>query len=79
MLKYAGWDGIVIEGQADEPVWLDIRNDTVAIRNCSKLSLWGTDTWESRQSASDRRHASAVIRLAGEDMKTELAMRPPVR
>ena len=31
MLKYAGWDGIVIEGQADEPVWLDIRNDTVTI------------------------------------------------
>ena len=29
MLKYAGWDGIVIEGKASEPVWLDIRNDQV--------------------------------------------------
>jgi len=46
MLKFAGWDGIVIVGQADEPVWLDIRNDAVNIRNCSSLSLWGTDTWQ---------------------------------
>ena len=49
MLKYAGWDGIVIEGRADEPVWLDIRNRTVTIRNCSGLSLWGTDTWECQK------------------------------
>lgn len=50
MLKYAGWDGIVIEGRADEPVWLDIRNRTVTIRNCTGLSLWGTDTWECQKS-----------------------------
>lgn len=49
MLKYAGWDGIVIEGQADDHVWLDIRNDTVNIRKCSELSLWGTDAWECQQ------------------------------
>ncbi len=49
MLKYAGWDGIVIEGRADDHVWLDIRNDSVTIRNCSELSLWGTDTWECQQ------------------------------
>jgi len=49
MLKYAGWDGIVLEGRADEPVWLDIRNREVKIRNCSKLALWGTDTWECQQ------------------------------
>jgi aldehyde:ferredoxin oxidoreductase len=45
MLKYAGWDGIVIEGKADKPVWIDIRNNTIQIRDCSLLSLWGTDTW----------------------------------
>jgi aldehyde:ferredoxin oxidoreductase len=50
MLKYAGWDGIVIEGQADEPVWVDIRDEDVQIRNCAELSLWGTDTWECQQS-----------------------------
>jgi len=32
MLKYAGWDGIVIEGKADKPVWIDMRNEKVFIR-----------------------------------------------
>jgi aldehyde:ferredoxin oxidoreductase len=50
MLKYAGWDGIVIEGAADEPVWIDIRDGDVRIRDCAELSLWGTDTWECQQS-----------------------------
>ena len=36
MLKYAGWDGIVIEGKADRPVWVDIRNDQVAIRDAGR-------------------------------------------
>ena len=49
MLKYAGWDGIVIEGKADKPVWIDIRNDNVKIKDCSLLSLWGTDTWECQK------------------------------
>jgi aldehyde:ferredoxin oxidoreductase len=46
MLKFAGWDGIVIEGAAENPVWIDIRNEEVIIRNCSDLSLWGKDTWD---------------------------------
>ncbi|HSR35059.1 MAG TPA: aldehyde ferredoxin oxidoreductase N-terminal domain-containing protein [Anaerolineae bacterium] len=50
MLKYAGWDGIVIEGRADEPVWIDVRDEDVQIRDCAELSLWGTDTWECQQS-----------------------------
>ena len=40
MLKYAGWDGVVIEGQAEKPVWVDIRNGTVQIRDC-KIWLCG--------------------------------------
>jgi len=49
MLKHAGWDGIVIEGKSDKPVWVDIRNHTVWIRECSDLSLWGTDTWTCQE------------------------------
>ncbi len=49
LMKAAGWDGIVIEGKADQPVWLDVRNDDVKIRNCDSLSLWGTDTWECQK------------------------------
>ncbi len=49
MLKYAGWDGIAIQGQADSRVWIDIRNNDVKIRECSDLDLWGTDTWECQK------------------------------
>jgi len=47
MLKYAGWDGIVIEGKADRPVWVDIRNDTVMIKDAD--GLWGLDTWTTQE------------------------------
>src|SRR5512139_192619 len=47
MLKYAGWDGIVIEGKADTPVWVDIRNAQVTFRDAS--GLWGKDTWATQQ------------------------------
>jgi aldehyde:ferredoxin oxidoreductase len=46
MLKFAGWDGIVLEGKADVPVWLDIRNHRVQIRDAQEL--WGLDTWETQ-------------------------------
>ncbi len=47
MLKYAGWDGIVIEGRADKPVWLDIRNQDVNINDAGEL--WGMDTWQTQE------------------------------
>jgi aldehyde:ferredoxin oxidoreductase len=47
MLKYAGWDGIVIEGKAESPVWIDIRDGEIEIKDAG--SLWGLDTWETQQ------------------------------
>jgi aldehyde:ferredoxin oxidoreductase len=49
MLKFAGWDGIVIQGRAEEPVWIDIRDGEVRIRNCAPLSLWGKETWDCQK------------------------------
>ena len=46
MLKQAGYDAIVIEGRASSPVWVDIRNNKVAIRDAGEL--WGKDTWETQ-------------------------------
>ena len=46
MLKYAGWDGIVIEGKADTPVWIDIRDKEIKIRDAKKL--WGLDAWDTQ-------------------------------
>ncbi len=47
MLKYASWDGVVIEGSADKPVWIDIRNEEVAIRDAQ--ALWGKDAWDTQR------------------------------
>ncbi len=49
MLKFAGWDGIVVEGASDVPVWVDIRDDDIQIRECEPLSLWGKDTQECQE------------------------------
>jgi aldehyde:ferredoxin oxidoreductase len=53
MLKFAGWDGIAIEGAADTPVWIDIRDGEVTIRDCRDLSLWGRDAWDSQETICD--------------------------
>ncbi len=47
MLKYAGYDGLVIEGKADEPTWVNIINEDIEFRNAE--SLWGLDTWETQE------------------------------
>ncbi|MCP4716895.1 MAG: aldehyde:ferredoxin oxidoreductase [Deltaproteobacteria bacterium] len=47
MLKFAGWDGIVIGGKADSPVWVDIRDEGVTFRDGA--SLWGLDTWQAQE------------------------------
>jgi aldehyde:ferredoxin oxidoreductase len=49
MLKFAGWDGVVIQGKADKPVWIDIRDGKVRIRDCAPLSLWGKETWDCQE------------------------------
>ncbi len=46
MLKLAGWDGVVVEGRADKPVWINIINDQVKIEDAKEL--WGLDTYETQ-------------------------------
>src|SRR4030042_5738290 len=49
-LKYAGWDGVVVEGAVsgtDDPVWVNIINDKVTIE--SARTLWGLDTMETQE------------------------------
>ncbi len=50
-LKYAGWDGIVIEGASSSPVWVNIVNDKVTFEDAS--GLWGLDTFTAQQKIWD--------------------------
>ena len=44
-VKAAGYDGLLITGQADKPVYLEIDDERVAIKDASHL--WGLDTYET--------------------------------
>ena len=46
MLKLAGWDGIVLEGKSDRPVWINVINDKVTVEDAR--SLWGLNTYETQ-------------------------------
>jgi len=47
MMKYAGYDGIILEGAAKKPVWINIVNDEVSFRNA--IGIWGLDTYETQK------------------------------
>ncbi|MBC2717078.1 MAG: aldehyde ferredoxin oxidoreductase family protein [Desulfobacteraceae bacterium] len=68
-LKKAGWDGIVIRGSADTPVYIEINDDVVQIKNADHL--WGKDTHTSQElmKTNDfKKAATMVIGPAGENL-----------
>ena len=69
-LKYAGYDGVVIEGAAEKPVYLWIDDEFVEIR--SAKSLWGATTGQTeervRKELKDEEIRVACIGPAGEKL-----------
>lgn len=50
MLKLAGYDSIAVVGKADAPVWIDIEDDRIQIRDASQTgdAIWGLDTYDTQ-------------------------------
>ncbi|MFC2022433.1 aldehyde ferredoxin oxidoreductase family protein, partial [Chloroflexota bacterium] len=69
-LKFAGYDNLVVEGRADRPVYLYIRDNRVEIRDAS--AIWGHDTYETptivRKQLSDPSARVICIGPAGENL-----------
>jgi len=67
-LKYAGYDGIVIVGKADRPVYLSILDGDVEIKDAD--NLWGLDTFKTQQVLIDSHHGASVLTIgpAGENL-----------
>ncbi len=68
-LKYAGFDAIVIHGQADWPVYLEIRDSEV--RLVEAQDLWGLDARETQLTLRGRLgHQTQVLTIgpAGENL-----------
>ncbi len=68
-LKFAGWDGIVLQGKSDKPVYLFIHDTNVEIRDAS--ALWGKNSVETRETL--KRDLGTLVKvittgIAGENM-----------
>ena len=51
-LKFAGWDGIVVEGASDKHVWINIKDDKITIEDAN--GVWGLDTWDTQNEIARR-------------------------
>jgi aldehyde:ferredoxin oxidoreductase len=65
-MKYAGYDGILILGKAERPVYLSIHDGDVEIKDAG--DLWGVETFEAQKvlMADDPEASILVIGPAGE-------------
>jgi aldehyde:ferredoxin oxidoreductase len=71
LMKAAGYDGIIITGKSDKPIYLWINNDEVEFRDASHL--WGkTDTHETqdmvKRELGNEKIAVAAIGPCGENL-----------
>jgi aldehyde:ferredoxin oxidoreductase len=64
MLKYAGYDGLVVTGRAPQPVYLWIENDRVEIRPAEKL--WGQGFFATDERLRAATHPDAVVAAIGQ-------------
>jgi aldehyde:ferredoxin oxidoreductase len=67
-LRWAGYDGIIVTGRSDKPVYLWINNSTVELRDASHL--WGMEAHQAQQAiraeVDDARASIALIGPGGE-------------
>jgi len=63
-LKYAGYDAIIIEGKADRPVWLFIRDGRVEIRDAKRF--WGTGIRRATLEISGEMGPDCVVAAIGQ-------------
>ncbi|MBW2369548.1 MAG: hypothetical protein JRH15_16885 [Deltaproteobacteria bacterium] len=69
-MKYAGYDLIVVTGKAEAPVYIDICDDGIEIRDASEL--WGLDLFEAQKRLVDKDPACSVLAIgpAGENLSS---------
>ena len=69
MMKMAGYDTIIVEGKADKPVFIKIKDDEVSIEDAS--DLWGKSTRETTKLIADKigkEYNTTAIGVAGENL-----------
>ncbi|MFC1992411.1 aldehyde ferredoxin oxidoreductase family protein [Chloroflexota bacterium] len=69
-LKFAGYDGLIVTGRSEKPVFLWIHDDKTEIRDATKI--WGKDTHETedlvKKEVGEIKASVAAIGPAGENL-----------
>jgi aldehyde:ferredoxin oxidoreductase len=69
-LRFAGYDGVLVTGRAEQPVWLSIVGGQAALHPAARL--WSSDIYTTqsklRMALGDQKARIACIGLAGENM-----------
>jgi aldehyde:ferredoxin oxidoreductase len=60
-LKFAGWDMIILEGRAKQPVYLFVQDDKVELKPAD--FIWGKSVWETEE-AIKTKHQDPQIRIS---------------
>jgi aldehyde:ferredoxin oxidoreductase len=68
-LRFAGYDGIIVKGKSDKPVYLYIKDGKAELKDAA--ALWGKNTYQTieaiRKEYDDQRTRVACIGQAGEN------------
>ena len=62
-IKLAGWDAIVLEGASDHPVYLNVKNDEVTIKDAS--DVWGLGTRAATEALCRKESVKACVAAIG--------------
>jgi aldehyde:ferredoxin oxidoreductase len=71
-LKKTGFDGIIVTGKSNKPVYLWVHNGKWEIRNASHL--WGKDSYEIDPILKGETHEKAVVSTIGQAGENEVPM-----
>lgn len=67
-LKFAGWDMIIFEGRAPQPVYLHIENETAELLPADQI--WGKSIWEA-DAWLHQKHQDPLLRIAAVGVAAE--------
>jgi aldehyde:ferredoxin oxidoreductase len=62
-LKFAGYDGIIVEGEADKPVYVHIDKDGIKILDAAEL--WGLDTQQTHDKLRQKHGRATQVACIG--------------
>jgi aldehyde:ferredoxin oxidoreductase len=71
-LKYAGYDAVIIEGKADKPVWISIRDEEVQIKDARHV--WGQGIRRTNLELSQELGNDSVVAAIGQAGENQLPM-----